>query len=158
MQLSSLFALQHATLPSFCHGPMANSQLVFIWKHNKQPIPDRLPQCIPALAKARLYKMTRPDPSMNRPPAWSTFYGSWTGQALSFYSGKDVFLLISAVCLGAPRELGLSKYSPPLGWAPPLCTIKWQAYKPFTKKHSPRKRFIIISVLNVPKRKHHVNK
>ena len=58
-------ALQHATLPSFFHGPMANSQLVFMWKHQKQPIPDRLPQCMPALAKARLYKMTGPDPSMN---------------------------------------------------------------------------------------------
>ena len=31
----------------------------------KQPIPDRLPECMPALAKARLYKMTGPDPSMN---------------------------------------------------------------------------------------------
>ena len=59
------FALQHASLPSFCHGPMANSQLVFIWKHQKQPIPDRLPQCMPALAKARLYKMTGPDPVAN---------------------------------------------------------------------------------------------
>ena len=62
--------LQHATLPSFFHGPMANSELVLIWKHQKQPIPDRLPQCMPALAKARLYKMTGPDPVAN---SWLVF-------------------------------------------------------------------------------------
>ena len=45
----------------FCHGPMANSQLVF----HLEAIPDRLPQYMLALAKARLYKMTGPDPSMN---------------------------------------------------------------------------------------------
>ena len=138
MQLSPLFPLQHATLPSFCHGPMANSQLVFIWKHQKQPIPDRLPQCMPALAKARLYKMTGPDPSMNHkmvfrlgPLHEAHFMVHGRVRPCHFIVERLFFCEFLQSVWGplfsnhsAPGELGLSNCSPPGGWTPPLCIIK----------------------------------
>ena len=62
--------MRHATFPSFCPAA-CNSSIFLPWAYGKFPacfhleaIPDRLPQCMLALAKARLYKMTGPDPSM----------------------------------------------------------------------------------------------